>query len=149
MITMLREIWYEQVTGTLDEAVAVVTGGTAPTQTDVLDDSGWPGDDGSNYVSKLSGFVVVPADGDYTFYISGDDHCGLWVSQDTTEVDPLVEAPVAFVDGWSNWLDWTANESQKAEPMTLAADVGTHQLATPPAPGGGSGGCMNKSGQAT
>jgi len=116
--TMLREIWSNQVTGTLDEALAVIAGEVGPDRVDVLDDSGWPGDEGSDYVSRLSGYVVVPADGDYTFYISGDDHCGLYVSQDA---DPANAVQVAFVDGWSNWLQWDANPSQTAEPMALVA----------------------------
>ena len=116
--SMLREIWSNQVTGNLDEALAVVAGEVGPDRVDVLDDSGWPGDEGSDYVAKLSGYVVVPEDGDYTFYISGDDHNGLYVSQD---VDPANAELVAYVDGWSNWLQWDANPSQTAEPMALVA----------------------------
>jgi hypothetical protein len=118
--TMLREIWYEQSTGNLDEAVAVVASGEPPTQVDVLEDSGWPGDEGSNYVSRLSGYVVAPADGEYTFYISGDDHCGLWVSADANPAN-VPEAPNAYVDGWTNWQQWEVDPSQKAEPIALVA----------------------------
>jgi len=118
--TMLREIWSNQVTGTLDDALVIVNGEVGPDRVDVLDDSGWPGDEGSDYVSRLSGWIVVPEDGDYTFYISGDDHCGLWISPDADPAN-APEAPAAFVDGWTDWLQWTVNETQKAEPMSLTA----------------------------
>ncbi|MHC4519058.1 MAG: PA14 domain-containing protein, partial [Planctomycetota bacterium] len=116
--TMLREIWYEQNTGNLEEALAVVNSGEAPTQTDVLDIAGWPGDDGSNYVARATGWIIVPTDGEYTFWVAADDHCGLWVSQDGNPPD-TADTPTAFVDGWTSYQEWGKYDTQKAEPMQL------------------------------
>jgi hypothetical protein len=113
--TMLREVWWQSAG--IDDAVALATGGTPPDQVDVLADSAWA-EIGDNYVAKLSGYVIVPADGDYTFYVSSDDYSRLFVSQD---LDAANAVQVAFVDGWTGGQVWDSYESQKAEPMTLAA----------------------------
>ena len=111
--TMLREIWW-QAAG-IDDAVALATGDTPPDQVDVLDVPAWDGI-GDNYVAKMSGYVIVPATGDYNFYVASDDYSRLYVSQDA-EMANAVE--VARVDGWANAQQWDAMESQMAETMSL------------------------------
>lgn len=111
--TMLREIWWQALG--IDDAVALATGGTAPDQVDILDIPAWA-DIADNYVAKMSGFVIVPATGDYNFYVSSDDYSRLFVSQDT---DPANAVQVAFVDGWTGAQAWDSYDSQKSEAMSL------------------------------
>ena len=111
--TMLREIWWQSLG--IDDAVALATGDTAPDQVDILADSAWV-DIADNYVAKLSGYVVVPATGDYNFYVASDDYSRLYVSQDT---DMANAVQVAFVDGWTGAQSWDSYDSQKAETMSL------------------------------
>ena len=111
--TMLRDIWWQSMG--IDDAVALATGGTPADQVDILADSAWA-DIADNYVAKLSGYVVVPATGDYTFYVASDDYSRLYVSQDT---DMANAVQVAFVDGWTGAQVWDSYDSQKAETMSL------------------------------
>ena len=110
---VLREIWWQSLG--IDDAIALVNSGTPADQVDVLENPTWV-DIADNYVAKLSGWLTVPATGEYTFYVAGDDYQRLYVSQDD---NPANAELVAFVDGWTASQAWTSYASQKAEPMML------------------------------
>ncbi len=110
---VLREIWWGAAS--IDEAVALVNSGTPADQVDVLAEPTWA-NIADNYVAKMSGWILVPATGEYTFYVSGDDSQRLFVSQDD---DPGNAVLVASVDGWTASQDWGKYPTQKAEPMML------------------------------
>lgn len=105
-----REIWSGTNTGNIDEAWAVINGATGPDIVGVLGDAAWT-DRADNYVARVTGYVVAPADGDYTFYVSSDDDSQLLL-------DGVV---VASVVGWTNPREWGKFETQKSAPLTLAA----------------------------
>jgi hypothetical protein len=110
---VLREIWWQSLG--IDAAIARVNSGTPADQVDVLDNPTWA-DIADNYVAKMSGWLTVPATGEYTFYVSGDDYQRLYISQDD---NPANAEMVAFVDGWTASQEWTKYASQKAAPMML------------------------------
>lgn len=106
-----RQIWDNTATGTLDEAWAVINGDTPPTSTDVIGVAAI-GDRGvDNYVQHLTGYLVVPADGDYIFHITSDDDSQLL----------LDGVMVASVSGWTGAQDWASASSIPSEPMALTA----------------------------
>jgi len=76
--------------------------------------TGW----NDSYASRLRGWLVPPETGDYTFWIASDDDSQLWLS---TDEDPANGALVASVSGWTGVREWTAQESQQSEPVTLQA----------------------------
>jgi len=112
--SVMREIWWDSNMG-IDDAIALVNSGTPPDQVDILDIPAWA-DIADNYVAKMSGWIVVPATGDYSFYISSDDYSKLWVSQDA---EPANAEVVAYVDGWTGAQDWGVYDTQKSAPMSL------------------------------
>ncbi len=114
--SVMREIWWDSNLG-IDDAIALVNSGTPADQVDILDVPAWA-DIADNYVAKMSGWIVVPADGDYSFYVSSDDYSKLWVSQDA---EPANAEVVAYVDGWTGAQDWGAYDTQKSAPMSLTA----------------------------
>jgi len=71
-----------------------------------------------NYGTRVRGYVYPPANGAYTFWISGDDFCQLFLS---TDDDPAKKAMIAQVPGWSNHLEWAKYPEQKSSPITLVA----------------------------
>jgi hypothetical protein len=99
----------------IDAAIALVQSGTPADQVDILAEPTWA-DIADNYVARLSGYAVVPADGEYTFYVASDDYSRLYISQNDNMADAVL---VAFVDGWTGSQAWTSMASQKAEPMSL------------------------------
>ncbi|MBN1360062.1 MAG: hypothetical protein JW993_05700 [Sedimentisphaerales bacterium] len=108
---LTREIWDNTPTGNMDEAWAVINGETPPTSVDVISrpDIGDRGVD--NFVTHLTGYLVVPEDGDYIFRTTSDDDSQLLL-------DGVV---VASVTGWTGAREWTSGSSTPSEPMTLAA----------------------------
>lgn len=110
---VLREIWWGA--SSIDNAVALVQSGTPADQVDILATPTWA-DIADNYVAKLSGYALVPATGDYTFYVASDDYSRLFVSQNDNMADAV---QVAFVDGWTGSQAWTSYASQKSAPMSL------------------------------
>ena len=63
------------------------------------------------------GWIVPPADGQYRFFIAGDDSCEFWLS---SSADPAGRQRVAYVEGWTHADEWTKYPSQTSAPLTLA-----------------------------
>jgi len=115
---ILFEYW-DDITGT---AVSGLTGD--PRYPDSPDESIWwqtfegQVGRGDNYGIRARGYVSPPVSGDYIFWISGDDECQLWLS---TDEDPANIDQVANVASWTNSREWTKEDNQKSNPITLQA----------------------------
>jgi hypothetical protein len=113
---ILFEYWFD--IPTVD--VSALTGD--PAYPDSPDDAEWrdrfegPVDWADNYGSRARGFLYPPADGDYTFWISGDDFEELYLS---TDDDPANAALIAEVPGWTSHLEWDKYPEQMSAPITL------------------------------
>ncbi len=108
---LTQEIWDGTAAGNIDEAWAVINGDTPPTSVNVIGDAAVPDRGVDNYVQHLTGFVVAPVDGDYTFHIASDDNSQLLL-------DGVL---VASVSGWTGFQDWASGSATPSEPMTLTA----------------------------
>jgi hypothetical protein len=75
-----------------------------------------PVDAMDNYGSRARGYVYPPADGDYTFWISGSDYEELYLS---TNDDPANATLIAEVPGSTNHLEWGKYPEQQSAPITL------------------------------
>jgi len=75
-------------------------------------------DSRDNYGSRVRGYLYPPADGDYEFWVSGDDNCQLWLS---TNADPSSATKICEVPGWSNQYEWAKYAQQKSSFITLQA----------------------------
>ena len=69
-----------------------------------------------NYGTRARGYLYPPADGDYTFWISGDDYIHLYLS---TDDDPANAVLIAEVPGWTSYLQWDKYPEQQSAPVTL------------------------------
>ncbi|NQV34466.1 MAG: leucine-rich repeat domain-containing protein, partial [Phycisphaeraceae bacterium] len=116
---MALQIWRDVVTEDLDDAVSIATG-SVPDEVEALNELAY-WDRGADYVAAVKGWLVAPSTGAYTFYIYGDDHCGLFLSPDDS-VANLDTAPVCEVDGWTNKGEWDKYPtSQTSAPVALVA----------------------------
>ena len=77
-----------------------------------------PGNIGDNYGSRVRGYVIPPATGNYTFWISSDDRSELWLS---TDDNPANKVRIASVSGWTNSRQWDKYTSQRSAPVSLVA----------------------------
>ncbi|GAA5484209.1 PA14 domain-containing protein [Haloferula sargassicola] len=76
--------------------------------------SGW----GDNYGQRMSGFLIPPATGDYTFWIASDDGGELRLS---TDANPANRRKLCQVTGSVNARDWTAQSGQQSSTISLVA----------------------------
>lgn len=71
-----------------------------------------------NYGSRMRAFIRPPVSGYYTFYLSGDDHSQLYVSD---AADSFGKRLVAEVPGWSSWRVYTTYPQQTSSEIWLDA----------------------------
>lgn len=64
-----------------------------------------------NYGSRLSALVTPPADGDYVFFVSGDDHIELYLS---TDDNPANKKLVATEPVWNDPHQWVVTDRRDA-----------------------------------
>jgi hypothetical protein len=114
-----REYW----TGISGNAVADLTSNArypnSPSGTNQIADAfegpeGWS----DNYGARYRGYFVPPISGGYYFYIASDDASELWLSRDAS---PATRVRLAYLTGWTDSRNWTANASQKSGLIQLAA----------------------------
>jgi len=77
-----------------------------------------PPDSGDYYGQRVSGWIVAPVTGNYTFYISSDDQSELFLSTDDSPINKRV---IAKVPGWNAFRHWTNTSAQRSAPIPLQA----------------------------
>jgi hypothetical protein len=116
--TILFEYW-DNIGGT---AVSDLTGNAnypdSPTSSAWLETFQSPSGRADNYGVRARAYLTPPETGDYTFWVSGDDYCQLWLSTDDTAANAKMIAQVA---GWTGVAEWTKYAAQKSAPMSLVA----------------------------
>lgn len=108
-----HEFW--QGADSLVKAHAAIDNGTTPTFISVEPAAEYgpngSNEAGSNYGNRLSGWFKAPQDGDYTFYVSGDDNIELYLSIDA---NPANKKLIAREPSWNNARDWTVTDRRNA-----------------------------------
>jgi len=61
---------------------------------------------GVNFQSRVSGFVIPATTGQYDFLVAGDDHIDVWLS---TDENPNNKRLICQQPGWSGALAWSDN----------------------------------------
>lgn len=69
-----------------------------------------------NYGQRLSGWIMPPVTGEYTFWIASDDASELWLS---TDEDPAHGVLISMVFGWTSARNWEVEGNQRSLPVTL------------------------------
>jgi hypothetical protein len=114
--TILRQWW----TGIPGTAISDLTGHIDypenPDGEDELTLLETPGDWGSDYGTRVVGYVHAPVTGSYTFWIASDDASELWLSTDET---PANKVRIAHVDGWTAPRDWDDPDATPSDPVVL------------------------------
>lgn len=80
-----------------------------------------PRDVNDNYLQRLRGYVVPPQDGEYVFWICGDDESELWLSSDDTRANLRRIAVAPFGPDKKGLApeDWEREPSQRSVGITL------------------------------
>ena len=67
---------------------------------------------GDDFGARMRGHLVAPKTGTYTFSISGDDGCELWISTDASKFN---RRKIAGVRSWSGYQQWGREPGQSAQ----------------------------------
>ncbi|HEY7115819.1 MAG TPA: lamin tail domain-containing protein, partial [Tepidisphaeraceae bacterium] len=73
---------------------------------------------GDAYGDRFRGYLLPPATGSYTFWISSDDASELWLSTDDS---PAHKVKIAYVVNWTNSREWTKEANQQSVAINLVA----------------------------
>lgn len=104
-----RQVWLDTRVSSAAAALAAVRGGTSPSMIDTWPSMEWTTLGADNYVAYVAGFLIPPASGDYTFYVTSDDNSSFALSQD----DDLTKAvQICGVSGLTLANQWTRYASQ-------------------------------------
>ena len=77
-----------------------------------------PPGSGDNYATRIRGYLVAPESGDYRFWVSGDNHCELWLSSDDSRFH---RALIAKVGRFTGFREWDRYHDQASELISLEA----------------------------
>jgi ELWxxDGT repeat protein len=109
---ILREVW----TNVKGQSVTYIPVNSTPTSTGYLNLFEGPTNTGDHYGARIRGYLCPPSDGNYTFYISSDDHSELWLSDGS---DPANKVKIAYVMGATLKRQWNKYASQKSAQIYL------------------------------
>ena len=116
--TLLLESWYSLL-GAKVEALTLSQKFAGPAErSELIFAAETPAYRGENYGTRMSGYVIAPTTGNYTFYVAGDDSCQLWLSPSANE---FAKQKIAYLDGWANIRDWQVSATQTSAPVALVA----------------------------
>ncbi|QQL45499.1 cadherin domain-containing protein [Sulfuriroseicoccus oceanibius] len=74
---------------------------------------------GNSYGQRISGYLIPPTTGAYTFYVAGDDSVEFRLNSGGT--DPAGATAICSLNGWTSRYNWTAYASQTSAAVTLTA----------------------------
>lgn len=73
---------------------------------------------GDAYGNRMSGYIIPPQTGNYTFWVASDDNSELYLSSD---LDPGNVSLIASVTGYTASREWDKYPSQQSSPIYLTA----------------------------
>jgi hypothetical protein len=87
-----------------------------PTGSNLITSFEGPINFGTDYASRLRGYICPPVTGEYTFWLASDDAGELYLS---TDENPANKQKISSVSGWTNPRDWEKYPTQKSVSIRL------------------------------
>ncbi|MHC4703973.1 MAG: PA14 domain-containing protein, partial [Planctomycetota bacterium] len=136
--TIMREVW-EGIGGvSVSDLTDNANFPDNPTWADEITSLEQPeGDLGSDFGSRIHGYLHPATSGDYTFWIAADDGCELLLS---TDDDPANGVVIAGHNSWTSSRQWDKFPEQQSEPVALEAG-GKYYISATFKEGGGGDNC--------
>jgi hypothetical protein len=117
---ILYEWWHNTVTqppGNLNDLQAIYNWTAGQTRNiQFLTSFQTPDEPRDYWVGQMTGWLIAPMTGEYTFRIAADDQCRVWLSPDG---NPANKTLICFHDDWTNYTEWTKYATQKSAPIFL------------------------------
>ena len=103
-----------------------ILGGTAdsmldeplpPDSSEIMPTSFWDGTNTEQYRARLTGYIMPPVTGNYTFWMNSDDNGRLWLSTDSSPANYVLIATETGSRAVNNWA--TAPAQEVSDPIPL------------------------------
>ena len=118
--TLNRELWSNVVLTTYSLAALKADArfiANTPTSVDKVRTFS-ASDRGDAYGERVSGYIVPPTTGNYTFYVVGDDDVELYLSTDAT---PATKRKICGFTGFTDLMEFTKYTGQRSVSIALTA----------------------------
>ena len=115
---VLREVWTNLEGSTIPDLTLAENFPAAPVLRVVDGSFAAPVNWAERYGVRMRAFLTPTVSGNYTFYVSGDDNCELWLGTNDT---PASKVRVASFSGYTNPQQWTKYAGQKSAEIALTA----------------------------
>ncbi len=115
---VLHKVWSHIGGDTIADLTRHTAYPSAPDRTGILPALEVSGPVADDYGEQLSGYLVPPRSGIYTFWIAADDQGELWLSTDDT---PAQVRLIASAPQWTGQRQWDKYPAQQSVPIRLAA----------------------------
>ncbi len=113
----IRREWWTGIGGDqLTQGYAVAGYPDQPQGADEVRNFATPRNVNDNYLQRVRGFIVPPVDGEYVFWVAGDDESELWLSEDDTRsrLRRIAASPMSIAPE-----EWEGRPSQRSAPIAL------------------------------
>lgn len=108
------EVW----NNVLGSNISYIPVNSSPSSISLLNKFEAPRDVGDNFGRRISGYIYPPFNGNYVFWISGNNKCDLFLSKDE---QALNKSKIAWVSDWTNYREINKYSSQQSVPVYLQA----------------------------
>ncbi len=116
---ILREVWPNTTGSHLRYLYENPNYPSNPVVSEILPNFDTPRNWSNKYGTRLRGYLQPVESGHYTFWISGDDRCELYLSEDSDEVNAKL---IASVPGYTSQYQWEKYDAQKSIEIYLEAE---------------------------
>lgn len=117
---LLKQSWFNISGVTLDDLRNLPQFPNNPDSISFISKFEVPVNMADNYGVKVSGWLIAPETGNYTFYFASDDNGALWLSTDSLPGNLRVQ-PIAFVSDWADSRQYNKYPEQTSEEIYLEA----------------------------
>jgi hypothetical protein len=114
-----REVWLDVPGNQVQDLTAHPAFKLKPTRTEIVPAAEVGNESTASFGSRLSGYVVAPLSGPYTFWVASDDASELWLSTDDLTAHKV---KLAEVYDWTEARNWDKFPSQRSPPVVLEKD---------------------------
>jgi len=115
---LLVQRWLGASGSTLSDLTSLSSFPDSPDETAYITSGAGPVSYGDNYGTRVLGYIIPSETGNYTFNITGDDHCSFSLSTDN---DPSNLAEIASISGWTGVTEHTKYSTQTSSTISLVA----------------------------
>jgi len=113
---ILREWWLNIFGSEVNSLTSSSAYPNKPFDKELITNMDVPSNWADNYGTRIRGYINPITDGNYTFWVAGDDRAQLWLS---TDIEPRNAVLTAYTPTFTNSHEWDLNPQQQSLPIWL------------------------------